>query len=230
MTATLTSSVGDAGVRERRCIVTNEVLPEAKLIRFVADPDAHIVPDIAAKLPGRGLWVRADHETIAKAVSKNLFARACQAQVKAEADLPQRTEKLLMTAMLNTLGLARRAGELVLGFEKTDAALRGPNPPAVIVEASDAAEDGQRKLQGAAYANGRKPFVVGCFSSAELGLALGLENVVHAALKAGRFAERLVFDAGRLEGFRPIKPLAWDGFSGRDGKDAGGIWAPRMKD
>jgi hypothetical protein len=217
-------------VRERRCIVTNEVLPEAQLIRFVADPDARIVPDIAAKLPGRGLWVRAERETIAKAVSKNLFARASQAQVKADADLPRRTEKLLVAAMLNTLGLARRAGELILGFEKIDAALRGPTPPAVIVEAADAAEDGQRKLQGAAHANGRKPFVIGCFTSAELGLALGLENVVHASLKVGRFAERLVFDAGRLQGFRPLKPWAADGFPGREGKDAGGLWAPRMKD
>lgn len=217
-------------MRERRCIVTGEVLPEAQLIRFVADPDARIVPDIAAKLPGRGFWVRAKRETIAKAVSKNLFARAAEASVKADTDLPQRTEKLLMAAMLNTLGLARRAGELVLGFEKVDAALRGGEPPALIVEAADASEDGQRKLQAAAHAKGRTPFVIGCFTSAELGLALGLENVVHASLKVGRFAERLVFDAGRLEGFRPIKPLAWNGFSGRESKDAGELWAPRMKD
>jgi predicted RNA-binding protein YlxR (DUF448 family) len=217
-------------MRERRCIVTGEVLPEAQLIRFVADPDAHIVPDIAAKLPGRGFWVRAKRETIAKAVSKNLFARAAEASVKADADLPQRTEKLLMAAMLNTLGMARRAGELIPGFEKVDAALRGNEPPALIVEASEASEDGQRKLQAAAHAKGRTPFVIGCFTSAELGLALGLENVVHASVKAGRFAERLVFDAGRLEGFRSIKPLAWNGFSGRESKDASGLWAPRMKD
>ncbi len=230
MTATLTPSLGDTNVRERRCIVTNEVLPEAQLIRFVADPDANIVPDIAAKLPGRGLWVRADREAISKAVTKNLFARACQAQVKADVDLPKRTEKLLVTAMLNSLGLARRAGELFTGFEKVDAALRGDNPPAVIIEAADAAADGQRKLQGAAHANGRKPFVVGCFTSAELGLALGLENVVHAFLKAGRFAERFAFDAGRLQGFRPLKPWAADGSPGSEGKDASGFWAPRMKD
>ncbi len=91
-----------AGMRERRCIVTGEVLPEAQLIRFVADPDAHIVPDIAAKLPGRGFWVRAKRETIVKAVAKNLFARAAEAPVKADIDLPERTEKLLAAGMLST--------------------------------------------------------------------------------------------------------------------------------
>jgi uncharacterized protein len=210
-----------AALRERRCIVTGEVLPETQLIRFVADPASHIVPDIAAKLPGRGFWVRAKRETIAKAVAKNLFARAAQASVKADADLPQRSEKLLAGAMLNTLGLARRAGELILGFEKVDAALRGGHAPAVIVEAEDASPDGRHKLQAAAHASRCRPFVIACFTSAELGLALGLPNVVHAALKAGRFAERLVFDAGRLEGFRPLKPWVWDGSSGREQTNAG---------
>ena len=201
-------------------------MPETQLIRFVAGPDAHIVPDIAAKLPGRGLWVRADSETITKAVAKNLFSRAAQVKVDADIDLAARTEKLLAASMLNTLGLARRAGELVLGFEKTEAALRGANPPTVLIEAADAAADGQRKLQAAAYAKGAAPFVIGCFTSAELGLALGLENVIHASLKAGRFAERLVFDAGRLQGFRPLKPLAWNGFSGREQGSAGGKGSP----
>lgn len=227
MTATLAPSQDETGLRERRCIVTGEVLPETQLIRFVAGPDSRIVPDIAAKLPGRGLWVRADSETITKAVAKNLFSRAAQGKVDADIDLAARTEKLLAASMLNTLGLARRAGELILGFEKTEAALRGANPPAVLIEAADAAADGQRKLQAAAHAKGATPFVIGCFTSAELGLALGLENVIHASLKAGRFAERLVFDAGRLQGFRPLKPLAWNGLSGREQGSAGGTGSPR---
>ena len=226
MNEALTTAEANTGLRERRCIVTGEVLPESELVRFVVGPESKIVSDIAAKLPGRGLWVRADSETITKAVAKNLFSRAAQAQVQADIDLATRTEKLLAAHMLNTLGLARRAGELIQGFEKIDEALRGANPPAVIVEAAEAGADGRRKIEAAIHAKGLSPFVIGCFSSAELGLALGLENVIHAGLKPGRFAERLVFDAGRLRGFRSLKPWASNGFSGRNLGRAGQDAAP----
>lgn len=217
----LAATRDDTDMRARRCIVSGEVLPEGELIRFVADPENHIVPDVAAKLPGRGLWVRAERETIAKAVSKKLFARAARARVEATDDLARRTEELLVAHMLNTLGLARRAGQLLLGFEKIERALRSANPPAVIVEAVEAASDGRRKLHAAALAGGARPFVLGSLTGGELRLALGLPNVVHAALEAGRLAERLVFDAGRLKGFRPLKSLDWNGLSGRKGTSTG---------
>jgi ribosomal protein L30E len=121
--------------------------------------------------------------------------------------------------MLDHLGLARRAGDLILGFDQVERALRSPKGPAVIVEAADGAPDGQRKLQAASRSAGIVPFVIGALTSAELSLALGRSNVVHAALKSGRIAERLVFDAGRLNGFRPLRPWVWAGFSeGEAGK------------
>jgi len=133
--------------------------------------------------------------------------------------LASRTEARLVERMLDHLGLGRRAGALILGFDQVERALRGPAAPAVIIEAADAAPDGQRKLQAAARSAGVVPFVIGALSSAELSLALGRSNVVHAALKSGRIAERLVFDAGRLNGFRPLKPWVWAGFSeGEAGK------------
>jgi len=202
------------GTRTRRCIVTGEVLPEGRLVRFVAGPDARIVPDVEAKLPGRGIWVRAERKAVDQAVAKRLFARAAEAAVIADPDLAERTEARLVERMLGHLGLARRAGELILGFDQVERALRSQTPPAVIVEAADAAPEGQRKLQAAARANGIVPFVLGSLTSAELSLALARANVVHAALKSGRIAERLVFDAGRLNGFRPPKAWIWAGFSG----------------
>jgi hypothetical protein len=190
------------GSRTRRCIVSGDVLPEGRLLRFVAGPGGQVVPDIEAKLPGRGLWVKADRKAVEQAVAKGLFARAAGGPVKADAGLAARTEARLVERMLDHLGLGRRAGDLILGFDQVERALRGPGAPAVIVEASDAAADG-----------GIAPFVIGALASAELSLALGRSNVVHAALKSGRIAERLVFDAGRLNGFRPLKPWVWAGFS-----------------
>src|SRR5258706_1182133 len=202
------------GSRERRCIVTGEVLPEARLLRFVLSPDGQIVPDVEAKLPGRGIWVSADRTLIAQAVAKRLFSRAAKASATADSGLPERTELRLVERILAHLGLARRAGELILGFDSVDKALRSANPPALIIEAAEAAADGRRKLQAAATSRGHVPFVIGALTNAELSLALGRENVVHAALKPGRIAERVIFEAGRVGGVWALRAWVSGGFFG----------------
>jgi predicted RNA-binding protein YlxR (DUF448 family) len=117
--------------RTRRCIVSGDILPEGRLLRFVAGPDRDVVPDVEAKLPGRGLWVRADRQSIEHAATKGLFARAAREPLKANAGLAQRAEARLVERMLNHLGLSRRAGEITFGFDQVDGALRGPTPPAL---------------------------------------------------------------------------------------------------
>ena len=188
--------------RERRDIVSGTVMPDRKLIRFVADPDGNVVPDAAAKLPGRGLWVEASRDAVNKAVEKKLFSRAAKAQVTAGADLSARAEKALVMRMLGDLGIARRSGALVLGFDNVLRTLEGAKPPKVLIEALDGAADGKRKLYAAAHRMELKCVVIESLTSAELGLALGRENVIHAAVQPGGLAERLIFDAERLSGFR----------------------------
>jgi predicted RNA-binding protein YlxR (DUF448 family) len=192
----------DEALRERRCVVSGEVLPDTQLIRFAADPDGNVVPDIAAALPGRGMWVHADRNSVTAAVAKSLFSKSAKAPLKADADLADRVERLLVQRMLADLGLARRAGQAVFGFDNVLRALDEKVPPALLIEASDGAADGRRKLAGSAYARGLKIETIEALTSAELSLALGRENVIHAALKPGRLAERLIFDARRLSGFR----------------------------
>jgi hypothetical protein len=200
------ADVGGSRSRERRCIVSGEIMPDDRLIRFVAAPDGQVVPDVAAKLPGRGLWVTATRRAVGQAVEKKLFARAAKANVAAGADLADRVEKALVTRMLGDLGIARRSGALVLGFDNVLRALDSARPPAVMIEAADGSGDGKRKLYNAAHARGMKPRVVECLTSAEMGLALGRENVIHAAVQPGGLAERLTFDAERLQGFRASSP------------------------
>jgi predicted RNA-binding protein YlxR (DUF448 family) len=190
-------------LRERRCLVSGEVLPERELMRFAADPDGNVVPDVAASLPGRGMWVRSDSTSVTTAVAKNLFSKSAKAPLKASADLPVRVEALLVARMQADLGLARRAGQLVMGFDNVLRAMDDRVPPSLLVEAGDGAADGRRKLAGSAHARGLEIETIDGLSAKELSLALGRENVIHAALKPGRLAERLIFDAGRLAGFRP---------------------------
>jgi hypothetical protein len=200
-----------AAARERRDIVSGEILPDIRLLRFVADPDGQIVPDVAAKLPGRGLWVEASKDAVNKAVQKKLFARAAKlpasegeqkVKITADSDLAARAEKALVTRMLGDLGIARRSGALVLGFDNVLRALEGRKAPKVLIEAFDGARDGKRKLYAAAHRLELDCAVIESLTSAELGLALGRENVIHAAVQPGGFAERLIFDAERLSGFR----------------------------
>jgi predicted RNA-binding protein YlxR (DUF448 family) len=190
-------------IRERRCIVTGEVLGEDRLIRFVADPEGRVVPDIAARLPGRGLWVSARRDVLDVAIAKNHFSRAARAALVPPADLSDRVESQLVRRLADDLGMARRAGLLVQGFDNVSRAIDSKKPPVLLVEAADGSEDGRRKLAGMAAARGLHPAVVDCLTSAELSLALGRENVVHAALNPGRLSERVRFEAGRLRGFRP---------------------------
>ena len=192
--------------RERRCIVSGEVLPESRLVRFVVSPDGEITPDVAAKLPGRGIWVGATNSALDDAITKNLFAKAAKAKVRVAPDLAGRVEAQLLARVQADLGMSRRAGLLLLGFETVLRALQSDTPPALLFEARDGAADGKRKLFGACHARGLKIQTVECLTSIELSVAVGRENVIHAALKPGRLAERLIFDAGRLRGFRDLPP------------------------
>jgi hypothetical protein len=194
--------------RERRDIVSGEVMAEARLIRFVAGPDGQVVPDLARKLPGRGVWVAADRAALATAVKKNLFARSAKAPLKAAPDLPDQVAQLLRSRLLSGLGLARRAGDLTSGFEKVSSAISS-GKAAWLIEASDGAADGRRKLLSQARKQSPAPGLVGLFDAAELGLALGLENVIHTAFLAGRAAERWAEDVRRLAGFSPLLPEDW---------------------
>ena len=194
--------------RERRDIVSGQVMDEAALVRFVAGPDGAVVPDLARKLPGRGMWVAADRASVAAATKKGLFARSAKAKLSASPDLPDQVEALLRRRVLDGLGLAKRAGDLISGFEKVAAAL-GAGKAAWLIEAADGAADGRRKISNVARKSPNPPQVLGLFTAEELGLALGGENVIHTAFLAGRGAGRWTEDVRKLAGFSPLLPESW---------------------
>lgn len=195
-------------VRERRCVATGEVKAEAALLRVALDPDGQVTPDVAARLPGRGAWVSADRALVDKAVTKRLFNRAFERTVEAPADLADQFEALLKARLLNTLGLARRAGRLALGSDAVRMALQSEPGPAWRIEASDAAVDGRKKLDHLAKAIECDAPVLGCFDAEALSGALGVGNAVHAALADGPEAAGVSALAARLAGFTDLDPGA----------------------
>ena len=182
----------------RRCIATGESLDPSLMIRFVVGPEDRLVPDIASKLPGRGIWVSARRSALERATAKHLFGRAAKRTVAVDGDLPAQVERLLERQCLDLLGLGRRAGLAVAGFEKVEAMLRRGHVGALI-GASDGAEDGQAKLRRLA---GDAP-VIALLPAAALAEAMGREGVVvHAAIARGKLAERFVTASDRLAGLR----------------------------
>jgi len=210
--AVVTEAAADSGP-QRRCIATGASLPIDDLLRFVVGPEGTIYPDLGRDLPGRGIWVSGQRDLLEQAVKKQLFARAARSKVSVAADLPDQIEAALVRRSLALLGLARRAGQLTLGFEKVRSLLM-EDPLAVVVSACDSSEKGREKLLSGVRGNtddaaqhigetasaGRKIIIL--FRVDELSLALGRENVVHAALRAGGLADRFLIECRRLEEFR----------------------------
>jgi len=188
--------------RERLCITTRTVHPVADLIRFVVGPDGEAVPDIGGKLPGRGVWVTATQAAIEDAIKRKVLARAFKRDVLLPADLVARTDRLLQRAVLDALAIAGKAGLVAAGFAKAAAALERQEAVA-LVHAAEASVEGVRKLDAIGRRPGGKTLpVIEFLASAQLDLALGRINVVHAALLAGSASDAFLSRSRRLERYR----------------------------
>jgi len=221
---------------ERTCAVTRAQLSPAELIRFVRAPDGTITPDLAHRLPGRGVWVTAERGVIAAAAGGNAFARSLKQAVIVPDDLPGLVEKLITGRCTQALAIANKSGLVVAGFAKVEAAIAAGRI-AALVHASEASADGSGKLDGrlrarlsaigtvvkaAASASEPasaprvsrptvQPEIVTDLSGHELSLALGRENVVHAAVIKGGAAQYFLTEVQRLRRYRSSTSAAAGG-------------------
>lgn len=181
---------------ERKCIATGESLPKTGLVRFVVGPELQIVPDLAEKLPGRGIYVSATREAIKMAVTKNLFSRAAKQQVGVSEDLPNEVERQLARRVVDLVSLARKSGQAVAGYEKVKDFLNREEAK-VLIQASDGSERGKTKLSTPHFGH-----YIGWLTADELGMAFGRQTVIHGALASGGLGQRVVEEANRLRGMR----------------------------
>ncbi|GAA4215381.1 RNA-binding protein [Sagittula sp. NFXS13] len=194
---------------ERKCLATGEVQPKSGLIRFVVSPDARVVPDLAGKLPGRGLYVSSERTALDLAAKKNLFARGAKQPVTVPEGLTDLLEQMLVKRVIDLISLARRSGDAIAGYEKVKAMLQSEEA-SVLIQAEDGSGRGKTKLStpyGGRY--------IGWLSADELGAAFGRQTVIHAALGSGGLVPRIVEEAMRLKGFRsPSQPATTSGDRG----------------
>ena len=185
------------------CIVSRSVRDEADLIRFVRSPDGVAVPDLARKLPGRGVWVSLDRRMLAEAVKKKLFSRGFAAETTVPPDVADMVSRFLRQHALSLLSLSKKAGEAVAGFMKVEEFV-GRGRAKLLFHATEAAPDGCRKIDRLAQPEVEK---IVLFQSSELDLAFGRSNVVHAAVAKGGLAEKLSTAVRRIETFEGLRAL-----------------------
>lgn len=202
---------------ERRCIVSGAVGPRARLVRFVIGPGHEVVPDVAGRLPGRGIYVTADRVLIERAAARGGFARAARMPVVVPEGLADLVETLLARRVVDLVSIARKAGDAVTGFERVKDWLASGRA-VVLIQASDGSPRERARLRPPEGSPGGSVGAVTCLDAGEIGLAFGRERAIHAALAAGALAARVVDEAARLAGFRAAQ-AAGGVIAGKDAKN-----------
>lgn len=193
------------GGSERTCIVTGEKGSPETMIHFALSPTGEVAPDLRRKLPGRGVWTKMSRAAVEEAVEKQAFSRGFKTKAAAPADLAQRLDDLIEQDALQFLSIVNKAGLVVTGAAKVEAAIRAGDILALI-HAQDGSPDGTAKLERVArgrFGGAGGPIVrINLFSSSQLDLALGRTNVIHAALGAGEASAAFLYRARRLAEYR----------------------------
>lgn len=184
-------------VAERRCIATLETLPKPDLIRFVLGPDDLVTPDVAERLPGRGIWVSAQSGALEKAIAQNLFSKAAKKKAVIPENLVELTTNLIAQRTINMISMARKSGHAICGFEKVKSAVMSEQGH-VLIQALDGSDGQKRKIRP----QNAKNSYISWLTAQELGLAFGRESVIHAAVSKGGLSARILLEANRLVGFR----------------------------
>ncbi len=176
--------------------MTREQKPAAAMIRFVIGPDRSVVPDLAARLPGRGIWLSANADVLETARAKGGFARAARGPVTVPADLADIVRSGLRRRIIELLGLTRRAGQAIAGFEKAQAIVKAGRAGLLVQAADGSAEECARFRAGAP--DGLR--VIAPLDGAALGAVFGRDRVGHVAVTPGRLADALADETARLLG------------------------------
>jgi len=181
----------------RRCLVTRERLAKEAMIRFVLGPDRNLVPDLAERLPGRGMWLSAKADVLEQAIRRGAFAKAARGEVLAPPDLRATVEDGLRGRIRDLVGFARRAGQAVSGWQAAREWLQAGRA-GLLVQAADGSPAEKARLIGH-----RQVPVVDPLAGSELGALFGRDRAVHVAIAPGRLAERIAAEAARLAGVIP---------------------------
>ena len=185
----------------RKCLVTRTTIEKKDLIRFVVDPEDNLIADINHNLPGKGYWVKADRDTISKAINKKILCKAIKKKVTVEKNILDKIEIQIKKQIINQISLCRKAGAAIFGFDKIKASIKNNNI-GLIIQASDGSDREKKRLR-----NQSIPKIIdGCLTGSELGKAFGREKVIHCAILRSDFVENIYFHSNRLNNLKNPVP------------------------
>ncbi len=185
----------------RKCLVTGAIVSKRDLIRFVIDPERNLIADIDENLPGRGYWVKADRQTIVRAIQKKIFVKNIKEKIMIDKNLLWRIESLVKNKLLQQISLSRKAGQVVFGFDKIKSSLLTKSI-SLLIQATDGSEREKRRILTKSIPN----VIDNCLTGSELGEVFGRERVVHCALLGSDFIEKIIFNANRLNNLKNPVP------------------------
>ncbi len=191
------------------------------MLRFVLGPDRRIVPDLAERLPGRGMWLSAKADVIEQAARRGAFAKAVRGEVLVPPDLRATIEDGLRGRIRDLLGFARRAGQAVSGWQSAREWLQAGRV-GLLVQAADGSPAEKARLVGH-----RQVPVATPLDAAELGAPFGRDRAVHVAVAPGRLADRIAAEAVRLDGVKAPTDVARPRDGRKPGADPENLRAPR---
>lgn len=193
-------------VPERTCVLTRRKAAKEELIRLALGPDGTVAPDVRARAPGRGAWIGANRAELDAANAKGKLKAALQRafktnDIRVPADLGERIEQALRQTALDRLGMEARASNLINGADRVETAARSGKVH-MLIHAADAGDDGRRSLDQAwRVGGGDSQGVIFPEERTILSMALGRENVVHAALTDPAAASRVRHALARWRAF-----------------------------
>jgi predicted RNA-binding protein YlxR (DUF448 family)/ribosomal protein L7Ae-like RNA K-turn-binding protein len=170
----------------RTCLITRKCYPKEDLLRFVVSPEKVLVFDGLKRLPGRGLWITANKDSISQAISTKIFTKISRTQLIVPDNLIETIASFFKTKCLNKIGLCKKAGATAVGFQKVRAQVASIGT-VCLLEAKDGALDGRRKMTALT----KKVSIIDFFTREELGRALGVEDAVHVGLTGNKITVAL---------------------------------------
>jgi predicted RNA-binding protein YlxR (DUF448 family) len=185
----------------RKCLVTGTTIEKKDLIRFVVDPENNLIADINQNLPGKGYWVKADRDTISKAINKKILCKAIKKKVTVEKNVLEKIEIQITKQIINQISLSRKAGAAIFGFDKIKASIKSNNI-GLVIQALDGSDREKKRLR-----NHSIPKIIDdCLTGSELGKAFGREKVIHCAILRSDFVENIYFHSNRLNNLKNPVP------------------------
>jgi predicted RNA-binding protein YlxR (DUF448 family)/ribosomal protein L30E len=186
---------------QRSCLACRQSRDRDLLIRFVLAPDGELVPDIEAKLPGRGAYTCVSTNCLRAAIKQRQFSRAFKQEVVTAApdEMAAQVGVIMQKRILGYLGLANRAGQVISGGSLVSDSIRSGNKPGLVLVATDVSESIGEKIELLAAVNHIVCFR--CMHKDDFGAILGKAPRSAVAIRKGGFVAQLKNEIERYRNF-----------------------------